>query len=189
MEGIPHPHYDDGARKNNGWAIPSPCRALWRRCVVSIAYTICFIALEASIWRLCLWISVLTWTTTTNWFMILWKIVTTWKIWRWWILKMSFPNWHELACPNRVSERRSGRTSSAPRRTAMMRRSSEVWLFKRTPVNKCSFEDKTEKRQHVSLVRCLWMCVPLGNVFSQSPPGCSRHSHQKVEENFIGYYE
>ena len=44
---------------------------------------------------------------------------------------MSFPNWHKLTCLIRVSERWPGRYSSAPRRMAKARRSSEVQIFRR----------------------------------------------------------
>ena len=44
---------------------------------------------------------------------------------------MSFPNWRKLACLIRVSERRSGQHSSAPRRMAKARQSSEVQIFRR----------------------------------------------------------
>ena len=41
-----HLRYIAGARKNDGWAIPSPCRVNLHQCVVSIVYIICFTVLR-----------------------------------------------------------------------------------------------------------------------------------------------
>ena len=80
MGEIPHPCCDDGARKNDGWVIPSPCRAHWHQCVGSIVYTICFTVLEGSIWPPCLWILEPMWMIMIKWSMISWKIATAWSI-------------------------------------------------------------------------------------------------------------
>ena len=133
MEVILHPGCVNGARKNDGCATPSPCKVHWHRCVGSIVYTTCFIVPVVLIWPLCSWILVSMWMTTTNWSMILCKIITTWIIWRWWTLKTPFPNWRELDCLCRVSERRSGQHSSAPRRMAKTCRSSEAQILSRPP--------------------------------------------------------
>ena len=186
MEGIPHPHCDDGARKNDGWAIPFLFRVRWHRCVGSIVYIICFTVFGGSIWPPCSWISVPMWMTTTNWSMILWKIVTTFNDGGYW--KCHFPTGaSSLVC----TEYPKNGLDSIVLLLAAWQRCIEVVRFRYLGgcvMTKHSFEDGATERHHVSPVWSLWMCVPLGNVFftitsemSMAFPRKSRREHLWVK--------
>ena len=171
MEVILHPCCDDGARKNDGCAIPSPCKVHWHRCVDSIVYTICFIVLVASIWPLCSWISVSMWMTTTSWYMILWSLGLE-----------SFDDGGHWKCHFPISassliwaEYPKDGLDSIVLLLVAWQRCVEVVRFRYLVghvMTMQSFEDGATERHRVSPVWNLWMHVSLGNVFSQPYQRC-----------------
>ena len=84
-----------------------------------------------------------------------------------------------------VSERWPGQYSSAPHRMAKAYQSSEVQILRHSQCPLALIWCDGHGRQHVIPVWSLWMCVPVGDVFSQPYDDCAWHFHKKIKKNIF----
>ena len=167
MEEIREPCCIVGARKEGGWAIPSPCTDRWRWCLGSIVYTICFIVLGGSICPLCSWILAF---DVDDYNKLVYDFVED---------RYNLEHLSMLDTENVISQLQSAHSSDPSivkdglegrvLLLATWQRHVEVVRFRYIGgcvMSRHSFKDGATKRQHVG---CLRMCVPLGNVLSQPP--------------------